>query len=188
VVAISYLKQIVFDTLSNTMTLMSLRFYMPFCLLLLISHTVTTLAKSPSLIPKSNKPKLASALRIRKISCAVFKSASSSNHNYNNGKSEAAWVSGMKNSLASAMAAASSKIILAPFDTLKTLQQHSQSSISANPLSLIDAAQVIIKRPRGILEFYVSTIGWILSINGWFENANICNFSILDVAVRLALE
>jgi hypothetical protein len=68
---------------------------------------------------------------------------------------EAAWISGVKNSLASALAAGCSKLLLAPFDTIKTLQQHSRSAGSA-PLSLIEAAHVIMKRPRGFLEFYVS--------------------------------
>ena len=67
-----------------------------------------------------------------------------------------AWLVGLKNALASGLAAACSKIILAPFDTIKTLQQHSRSSASANPLTLIEAAQVILKRPKGFLELYVS--------------------------------
>ena len=69
---------------------------------------------------------------------------------------EAAWLSGVKNSLASALAAASSKIILAPFDTIKTLQQYSRSSMSNNPLTLAEATRVILKRPKGFLELYVS--------------------------------
>ena len=40
---------------------------------------------------------------------------------------EKAWIDGAKNSLASALAAAFSKTILAPFDTIKTLQQYHQT-------------------------------------------------------------
>ena len=69
---------------------------------------------------------------------------------------EAAWVSGVKNSLASALAAGCSKLILAPFDTIKTLQQHSRTSAAATPLSLVQATQAILQRPRGVLELYVS--------------------------------
>jgi hypothetical protein len=69
---------------------------------------------------------------------------------------DSAWVVGMKNSLASALAAGCSKMLLAPFDTIKTLQQHSRSSVSANPLSIIEAAQAILSRPKGVWELYVS--------------------------------
>lgn len=136
------------------MMLLSMRVSLLSCLLLWISAVTATLAKSPSLLPK-HKPKLASAPRIRNDKGDVFqKNAPSNNNSYN--KSEAAWVSGIKNSLASAMAAASSKIILAPFDTIKTLQQHSRCSVSGNPLTLMQAAQTIVQRPRGFLELYVS--------------------------------
>lgn len=68
---------------------------------------------------------------------------------------EKAWVDGLKNSLASALAAAFSKIILAPFDTIKTLQQYHQSSSSMPSLTLLEAARVISERPGGFLNFYV---------------------------------
>lgn len=108
-------------------------------------------AKAVSAIPSSN-PKLASAKRIRnRKDRALVPPHRPPKH------SEAAWLSGLKNSLASSLAAASSKIILAPFDTIKTLQQHSRSSASATPLTLVEAAQGLLKRPRGVLELYVST-------------------------------
>jgi hypothetical protein len=69
---------------------------------------------------------------------------------------DSAWVVGMKNSLASALAAGCSKIILAPLDTIKTLQQHSRSSVSADPLSMIEAALTLTSRPKGFWELYVS--------------------------------
>ena len=79
----------------------------------------------------------------------------------NNSKNhrEAAWVSGLKNFIASGMAAACSKLILAPFDTIKTIQQHSRTSASAaTALSFRQAAKVIMSRPNGFLEFYVRKI------------------------------
>ena len=68
---------------------------------------------------------------------------------------ENAWVDGAKNSLASALAAAFSKTILAPFDTIKTLQQYHQSSPNAASLSLMEASRLILERPGGFLNFYV---------------------------------
>jgi hypothetical protein len=68
---------------------------------------------------------------------------------------DSAWVVGMKNSVASAMAAGCSKVMLAPFDTIKTIQQHSRSA-AGSPLSMLGAAQVIMKRPKGVWELYVS--------------------------------
>lgn len=73
---------------------------------------------------------------------------------------EAAWMSGLKNSLASALAAASSKLLLAPLDTIKTLQQchHVAASPGATgkaSLSLVQAAKMILERPKGIVELYV---------------------------------
>ena len=71
---------------------------------------------------------------------------------------EKAWVDGLKNSLASALAAAFSKIILAPFDTIKTLQQYHQSTGGTSggaSLSLLQAAREISSRPGGFVNFYV---------------------------------
>ena len=69
---------------------------------------------------------------------------------------EGAWVEGAKNSLASALAAAFSKTILAPFDTIKTLQQYYQTSPNMPSLTLVEAAKIILERPGGFLNFYVS--------------------------------
>lgn len=62
---------------------------------------------------------------------------------------------GLKNSLASALAAGCSKTLLAPFDTIKTMQQN---SLVGNAISLPSACRLILARPRGILEFYVSRL------------------------------
>ena len=107
-----------------------------------------TYAKSPSLIP----PKKQQQYLGRSVpNVSVVRGGEKSRIHV-----EKAWVSGIKNSLASALAAGCSKLILAPFDTIKTLQQHSRSSASANPLTMIQAAQVILQRPKGFLELYVS--------------------------------
>ena len=67
-----------------------------------------------------------------------------------------ATVEGLKASLASALAAGCSKTLLAPFDTIKTVQQHYRSTGAA--LSLSEAAKLIFARPNGFLEFYVSCL------------------------------
>jgi hypothetical protein len=126
----------------------------------LIFMVVTSLAfsttivssKSPSLIPRQHK-------RIRNVSSSSSSSKSNSNSNQQH-QGEAPWISGFKNSLASGLAAGCSKLILAPFDTIKTLQQSSLNSGTAagvsNGLSITQAVQVIMKRPKGFIEFYVS--------------------------------
>ena len=73
---------------------------------------------------------------------------------------EAAWKSGIKNSMASALAAASSKLLLAPLDTIKTLQQ-TQITTGQATLSVMQAARIILQRPKGFLELYVrQTMEW----------------------------
>lgn len=71
-------------------------------------------------------------------------------------KNRNALVVGLKNFLASGCAAGCSKLILAPFDTIKTLQQHQQSSVTMNALSFVEATRSIVSRPRGVWELYVS--------------------------------
>ena len=73
-------------------------------------------------------------------------------------------MTGVKNSVASALAAGCSKLILAPFDTIKTLQQHSRTTTlaaaggsSSSSMTLLAAAKKIASRPKGFLEFYVRT-------------------------------
>jgi Mitochondrial carrier protein len=73
-------------------------------------------------------------------------------------KNRNALVVGMKNFLASGCAAGCSKLILAPFDTIKTLQQHQQSSVTMSALSIVEATRSIMSRPRGIWELYVSCL------------------------------
>ena len=111
-------------------------------------------SKTPSLMPKNmqhrRRPSVGSGNRNSNYNTIVSISTSS------NRSREAAWVSGFKNSLASGLAAGCSKLILAPFDTIKTLQQAALAS-GKSPLSLSKTAQEILKRPKGFLEFYVSS-------------------------------
>ena len=55
--------------------------------------------------------------------------------------------------MASGLAAACSKTILAPFDTIKTMQQ--QSVHGGKALGIVEAAKLIMARPKGFLELYV---------------------------------
>ncbi len=71
----------------------------------------------------------------------------------NNDKSTAA-INGLKNSIASGMAAACAKTLLAPFDTIKTIQQ--QSRYGEKALGLVEATKIIMARPGGFFELYVS--------------------------------
>jgi solute carrier family 25 S-adenosylmethionine transporter 26 len=87
-----------------------------------------------------------------------------------------ATINGLKNSVASAFAAATAKTLLAPFDTIKTIQQQSQSGEVA--LTLVEAASVAMKRPKGFLELYaglgVSAIGAMPSVGLYFGVYSYC--------------
>lgn len=82
------------------------------------------------------------------------------------GGNNAIW-EGLKNGLASALAAATSKTLLAPFDTIKTMQQQSKE-----PLRVFEAARMICSRPQGFLELYaglgVAVIGAMPSVALYF--------------------
>jgi solute carrier family 25 S-adenosylmethionine transporter 26 len=67
--------------------------------------------------------------------------------------SSSAWLDGLKNGLASAMAAACVKASLQPIDTIKTLQQYHQAS-SGSSLTVAAAARKIMARPGGFGNFY----------------------------------
>ena len=82
---------------------------------------------------------------------------------------------GLKNTLASGLAAACSKTILAPFDTLKTVQQHVQSDSS---ISILEASKIITSRPGGILNLYsglgVAALGSMPSVGLYFGVYSYC--------------
>ena len=69
-------------------------------------------------------------------------------------KSSSAAMNGFKNSLASGMAAACAKTLLAPFDTIKTMQQ--QGINGGKAIGIAEAASIVVSRPKGFLELYVS--------------------------------
>jgi len=70
---------------------------------------------------------------------------------------DSAWMVGLKDSLASALAAACSKTILAPFDTIKTIQQQYQSP-NGGSLGFFPACRLIMSRPQGFWSLYVRCI------------------------------
>lgn len=79
---------------------------------------------------------------------------------------------GFRNSLASGLAAACSKTILAPFDTIKTVQQQARQGMGGKGLSFVDAAALVVSRPKGIFELYaglgVAAIGAMPSVGLYF--------------------
>jgi len=81
-------------------------------------------------------------------------------------------ITGLKNSLASALGAICSKTALAPFDTIKTIQQEHITTSTISSLSFYDAAQLVLKRGQGFLGFYaglgVAAIGAMPSVGLYF--------------------
>ena len=109
--------------------------------------TAAPAASSPSSLTKSSNKFLSSISTIRAGGATAKASGRSTS---------SAVIVGIKNFIASGCAAGCSKLILAPFDTIKTLQQHQRySASSAATLSFMEAAQTIMKRPRGVWELYV---------------------------------
>jgi len=68
------------------------------------------------------------------------------------------------------LAAACAKTLLAPFDTIKTVQQQARNSGKA--LGITDAAAIIVSRPKGFLELYaglgVAAVGAMPSVGLYF--------------------
>jgi len=92
------------------------------------------------------------------------------------GGTSSAVMDGLKNSLASGMAAACSKTLLAPFDTIKTVQQ--KYSNSGEALGFLDAVSVIVQRKKGFWELYsglgVSALGSMPSVGLYFGVYSYC--------------
>ena len=82
---------------------------------------------------------------------------------------------GLKNSVASGLAAACSKALLAPFDTLKTVQQQTRSAV---PLTLRQTASDVLSRPGGALNLYaglgVAVLGAMPSVGLYFGVYSYC--------------
>lgn len=84
--------------------------------------------------------------------------------------SSSAIMEGLKNSLASGLAAVCAKSVLAPFDTIKTVQQEYIAETSS--LSLTEAFKMITSRKGGFLNLYaglgVAAIGSMPSVGLYF--------------------
>mmetsp|Transcript_20672 Transcript_20672/g.35518 ORF Transcript_20672/g.35518 Transcript_20672/m.35518 type:complete len:405 (+) Transcript_20672:157-1371(+) len=93
--------------------------------------------------------------------------------------SSSAITEGLKNTLASGLAAACSKTILAPFDTIKTVQQHTPTS---KPLGFYEATRRITSRPGGVTNLYaglgVSALGSMPSVGLYFGVYSYCKRTI----------
>jgi solute carrier family 25 S-adenosylmethionine transporter 26 len=91
---------------------------------------------------------------------------------------------GLKNSLASALAAACSKTMLAPFDTIKTIQQHNLSP-TGGALGFLPACRLIMSRPQGFWELYaglgVSVLGAMPSVGLYFGVYSYCKRTIYPI-------
>ena len=91
---------------------------------------------------------------------------------YDNNTKRKAAISGLKNSLASALGAVCSKTALAPFDTIKTIQQEHISTLAGPSLRFFDAARMVMERGNGVLGFYaglgVAAIGAMPSVGLYF--------------------
>jgi len=90
----------------------------------------------------------------------------------NNNKTVAsAATEGIKNALASGLAAALVKVALAPFDTIKTIQQRNRF-VADEALSFINAAKVATDKGRGALGLYagvgVTVVGAMPSVGLYF--------------------
>lgn len=79
-------------------------------------------------------------------------------------------INGVKNCICSGLAAACAKTLLAPFDTIKTVQQ--QAIHNGKALGISDAANIIVSRPKGFLELYaglgVAAVGAMPSVGLYF--------------------
>jgi solute carrier family 25 S-adenosylmethionine transporter 26 len=98
-----------------------------------------------------------------------------------------ATMNGLKNSAASALAAGCSKALLAPFDTIKTMQQQARNANGgiSKSLSLMDTAKLIQSRPRGFVELYaglgVSVIGAMPSVGLYFGVYSYCKEKLIPM-------
>eukprot|EP00518_Triparma_eleuthera_P015309 CAMPEP_0197563940 /NCGR_PEP_ID=MMETSP1320-20131121/29584_1 /TAXON_ID=91990 /ORGANISM="Bolidomonas sp., Strain RCC2347" /LENGTH=347 /DNA_ID=CAMNT_0043125815 /DNA_START=45 /DNA_END=1088 /DNA_ORIENTATION=- len=86
-------------------------------------------------------------------------------------------VASLKNGLASGLSAGCVKLVLAPFDTVKTLQQHSRSLDGEKALTLGAAARELLKR-GGVGELYsgvaVTVLGSMPSVGLYFGVYHFC--------------
>ncbi|CAJ1961996.1 unnamed protein product [Cylindrotheca closterium] len=113
-------------------------------------------------------------LNFRGGGVAGVKLDSSTNKSSSNSSSSAA-TEGWKNSIASGLASVCAKTLLQPFDTIKTVQQHSQRETT---LTLMEAMQVVVQREGNWKDLYaglvVSALGSIPSISLYYGIYSYC--------------
>jgi solute carrier family 25 S-adenosylmethionine transporter 26 len=115
--------------------------------------------------------------------CIAKKTENVPNHiqsNRNNQPKSLAVTEGLKNAVASGLAAACCKIVLAPFDTLKTVQQQSREGTT-----LVKAFQTVLQRQGGVLNLYagldVAVIGSMPSVGLYFGVYSYCKRNLLPI-------
>lgn len=112
-------------------------------------------------------------------SLSITASGSSSPPPSSSTSSSSALVEGLKSTLASGLAAACSKTILAPFDTIKTVQQ---ASAGTKSMGMIEAGRLIASRPGGLGNLYaglaVSALGSMPSVGLYFGVYSYCKRTI----------
>jgi solute carrier family 25 S-adenosylmethionine transporter 26 len=94
-----------------------------------------------------------------------------------------AWVDGLKNGLASALAAGCVKTSLQPIDAIKTIQQYQQAKGTAS-LTIWEACREIVSRPGGFWNFYaglgVTVFGAMPSVALYFGVYSYCKKTLLN--------
>mmetsp|Transcript_19517 Transcript_19517/g.28917 ORF Transcript_19517/g.28917 Transcript_19517/m.28917 type:complete len:382 (-) Transcript_19517:227-1372(-) len=149
------------------------------CLLLLsvqLSYAKLSIIpqKAPSSLNLQTVPRGGGWAKAKVATVASSPSKSTAKQN-----SSSAITEGLKNTLASGLAAACSKTILAPFDTLKTVQQHVSGGKS---LGLLEATRQVVSRPGGILNLYaglgVAALGSMPSVGLYFGVYSYCKKTI----------
>lgn len=154
--------------------------------ILAASPSSSSAAKSCSIITNeihsAKKPALYDIRRGDGVRASAYKSKSAvaaatttTTTNQSSSSSTTAVTEGLKSTLASGLAAACSKTLLAPFDTIKTVQQHVPGTTS---LGLLEACQQITSRSGGIRNLYaglgVSVLGSMPSVGLYFGVYSYC--------------
>eukprot|EP01082_Thalassiosira_pseudonana_P014569 g12849.t1 g12849 contig7:305530-306783(+) len=144
--------------------------------ILLLSHSAINAAPLPVIARQSlvlNVPRGGKAAAATTNASSATKPAST------------AIIEGLKNTLASGLAAACSKTLLAPFDTIKTVQQDVKGGTS---LKLMEAARKVMARPGGIFNLYaglgVSVLGAMPSVGLYFGVYSYCKRTIGPTFVK----
>lgn len=137
-------------------------------------------ARQLSVIPVSSSSKKLN-LQLGWVRGAKAAATTAPSQSKTSSSTSSAITDGLKNTLASGLAAACSKTILAPFDTIKTVQQHVEGGKS---LGLFEAARQVSSRPGGIFNLYaglgVAALGSMPSVGLYFGVYSYCKKAIGD--------